>query len=79
MTKVFACCLLALLLCSCTAVTVIGHISSVYSTTKLLKDLSESDLQSKDDVPDVWYGKPSIHNPDGDVPNEERNLSEVQQ
>ena len=54
-------------------------IISALNTIVESKDLSESDLQSKDDVPDVWYGKPSIHNPDGDVPNEERDLSELQQ
>ncbi len=67
MMNIIAICLISLLLCSCTAVTVIGHISSAYSTGKLLGDLYKNDIQSKDNVSDVWYGEPPTHHGDGDI------------
>ena len=67
MMNIIAICLLTLVLSSCTAVTVLGYISSAYNTGKLVKDLSTNDIQSEDNVSDVWYGEPPTHHRDRDI------------
>ena len=81
MMNIIAICLISLVLSSCTAVTVLGYVSSAYNTGKLVKDFSEEnyDFQSTDNVSAVWNGESTLHNPNRDIHAQHESVPEVQQ